>query len=155
MDYIIATQEMGDEIHNVLHTTIKTIYPKYYPKEVVDFFCTYHSKERVNENIKSGNMGVLTDGKVIVGVGGYSENHITGVYVFPDYQNRGYGSRIMDCLEKMIKDNYNTAILDASLAAVCLYEHRGYKTIGHGVFDLENEVKLVYEIMEKKLNKIG
>lgn len=38
MDYIIATQEMGDEIHNVLHTTIKTIYPKYYPKEVVDFF---------------------------------------------------------------------------------------------------------------------
>lgn len=41
---------------------------------------------------------------MIVGVGGYSENHITGVYVFPDYQNRGYGSQTMDCLEKMIME---------------------------------------------------
>ena len=31
-----------------------------------------------------------------------------------------------------------------------LYEHRGYKTVRHGILDLENEVKLVYEIMEKK-----
>lgn len=45
------------------------------------------------------------------------------------------------------------AILDASLAAVCLYEHRGYKTVGHGIYELENNVKLVYEIMEKKLKK--
>jgi len=43
------------------------------------------------------------------------------------------------------------AILDASLPAVCLYEHRGYKTVGHGIYELENDVKLVYEIMEKKL----
>lgn len=46
---------------------------------------------------------------------------------------------------------YDTVLLDASLAAVCLYEHRGYKTAGHGIYELENDVKLVYEIMEKKL----
>ena len=42
-------------------------------------------------------------------------------------------------------------LLDASLAAVFLYEHRGYKTIGHGSYDLKGGVRLVYEIMEKKL----
>lgn len=45
----------------------------------------------------------------------------------------------------------HTAVLDASLPAACLYEHRGYKTVGHGICELENDVRLVYEIMEKKL----
>ena len=59
---------------------------------------------------------------------------------------------VMDHLEAKIFESYDTVALDASLAAVFLYEHRGYKTVGHGKYDLENGVKLVYEIMEKKLN---
>jgi len=34
MKYVTATSDMANTIYNVLHTTIKTIYPKYYPKEV-------------------------------------------------------------------------------------------------------------------------
>ncbi|MDE6718733.1 MAG: GNAT family N-acetyltransferase, partial [Treponemataceae bacterium] len=74
------------------------------------------------------------------------------VYVLPAYQRQGCGSKIMDCLETEIFKKFDTILLDASLAAVFLYEHRGYKTVGHGIYDLENGVKLVYEIMEKKLN---
>ena len=57
----------------------------------------------------------------------------------------------MNCLETVIAKNFEKAILDASLPAACLYENRGYKTVGHGIFELENDVKLVYEIMEKEL----
>lgn len=151
MEYLTATMEMADAIHNILHTTIRTIYPKYYPKEVADFFCRHHSREHILEGIASGNMGVLTDGGFIVGMGCYDGNHITGVYVLPDYQKQGYGSKIMDCLEMEISKKHDTVLLDASLSAVCLYEHRGYKTIGHGIYELQNDVKLVYEIMEKFL----
>mgnify|MGYP000198211541 CR=1 FL=1 len=59
MKYIEATSDMANGIYNVLHTAIKTVYPKYYPKEVVDFFCNHHSKEHILEGIASGNMGVL------------------------------------------------------------------------------------------------
>jgi len=138
-------------VYNVLHTTIETIYPKYYPQEVVDFFCRHHSKVHILDGIASGNMGVLTEGGSIVGTGCLDGNHITGVYVLPCRQRQGCGSRIMSCLEAEIAKKYNTVILDASLPAACLYEHRGYKTVGHGIYDLENDVKLVYEIMEKKL----
>ncbi len=151
MEYIAATSDMADAIYYVLQTTIKTIYPRYYPKEVVDFFCRHHNKEHILNGITSGNMGVLADGDVIVGTGCYDSNHITGVYVLPDYQKQGCGSLIMNCLEAEIAKKYDTALLDASLSAVCLYEHRGYKTVGHGIYELENDVKLVYEIMEKKL----
>lgn len=151
MKYIKATSDMANDIYSLLHTTIKTVYPKYYPKEVVDFFCRHHSKEHILDGIASGNMGVLMDGDVIVGTGCFNGNHITGVYVLPSYQKQGCGSYIMNCLETEIAKNFEKAILDASLPAACLYENRGYKTVGHGIFELENDVKLVYEIMEKEL----
>ena len=151
MKYITAITDNVDTIHDILHTTIRTVYPKYYPQEVVDFFCQHHSKEHILEGIVSGNMGVLVDKDTIIGTGCYDGNHITGVYVLPNYQKQGCGSKIMNCLEAEISKKYDTVILDASLAAVCLYEHRGYKTIGHGIYELENSVKLVYEIMEKEL----
>lgn len=151
MEYITATPDMVDAIHTVLHTTIQTVYPKYYPTEVVDFFCRHHSKSHIADGIATGNMGVLTVNGVIAGTGCFDKNHITGVYVLPDFQNQGCGSRILQCLEAKIAQTYTTAVLDASLPAVCLYEHRGYKTVGHGIYTLENDVKLVYEIMEKTL----
>lgn len=95
-------------------------------------------------------MGVLVDGNVIVGTGCFESRHITGVYVLPSYQKQGCGTQIMDCLETEISKKHDIAILDASLPAVCLYEHRGYKTVGHGIYELENDVKLVYEIKEEK-----
>jgi hypothetical protein len=65
-----------------------------------------------------------------------------------DMEYRASGSLIMDCLEAGTMQQHGAAILDASLPAVCFYEHRGYRTVGHGV-------KLVYEIMEKRLGLIG
>ena len=71
--------------------------------------------------------------------------------MLPIYQKQGFGSYIMDCLEMEISKKFDVAVLDASLPAVFLYAHRGYKTVGHGIYELENDVKLVYEVMEKKL----
>lgn len=41
------------------------------------------------------------------------------------------------------------ACLDASLPALMLYVHCGYKTTGHGIIELENDVRLVFEKMER------
>lgn len=61
MDYLTATVEMADAIHNILHTTIRTVYPKYYPKEVVDFFCQHHSREHILEGYKKSDGTVIKD----------------------------------------------------------------------------------------------
>lgn len=66
MEYVTATFGMVSAIYHVLHTTIKTVYAKYYPKEVVDFFCRHHSREHILEGIASGNMGVLLDRGVLI-----------------------------------------------------------------------------------------
>lgn len=152
MNYLPETINHAKSIHDVLQTTIRTVYPKYYPQAVVDFFCDLHSLEHVQEGIASGNMGVVIDDEGnVIGTGCYDDNHITGVYVRPAFQGFGCGTLIIDKLEEAIAADHDVARLDASLPAACLYEHRGYKTVGHGVIELDDGVKLVYEKMERQL----
>lgn len=151
MDYIKATKKDLEQITALVQETIKTIYPKYYPTEVVDFFSELHCYENIRKDVEDGRVGVLKVDKEIVGTGCYKENHITRVYVKPSAQKQGYGSYIMECLEQEIGLQYDIVNLDASLPACCLYEKRGYKTLRHERLTVENGVVLVYEIMEKCL----
>ena len=151
MEYKKATLQESESIYEMVQTTIKTVYPKYYPKEVVDFFCEHHSLENILSDIENGVVGVLVDDDRMVGTGCYQNNHITRVYVLPEFQGRGYGSFIMEQLEDIIAVEYDKVFLDASLPACHFYEKRGYQTIRHDRWDVENGVVLVYEIMEKEL----
>lgn len=151
MDYIKATEQDIEQITALVQETIKTIYPKYYPKEVVDFFSELHCFENIRKDVEDGRVGILKAHNEIVGTGCFKENHITRVYVKPSAQKRGYGSYIMECLEKEIGSLYETVNLDASLPACCLYEKRGYKTMKHERRNVANGVVLVYEVMEKRL----
>lgn len=154
MEYIKATESDTEEILMVVQDTIKTIYPRYYPQEVVTFFGELHCRENISKDIAAGFVGVLRDDDGIVGTGCYKDDHITRVYVKPEYQGKGYGSYIMQCLENEIGVKYDMAYLDASLPASHLYEKRGYQTIRHEKWDVENGRVLVYEIMAKPLQHI-
>ena len=107
MKYIKAVTADIDIIYNLVQETIRTIYPKYYPNEVVEFFCNHHCKENIEQDIKDGHVGILIDDDNIVGTGSYVENHITRVYVKPEYQGQGYGSYIIQYLEDEIAKSYN------------------------------------------------
>lgn len=153
MEYIKATEKDIDTIVELVQDTILTVYPKYYPGEVVDFFSKLHCKENIAKDIENGLVGILLRENIIVGTGCYKDNHITRVYVKPQYQGQGYGSYIMQCLENEIGLKYDNVYLDASLPASHLYEKRGYKTVKHEKWPLENDVVLVYEVMQKQLPK--
>ena len=99
MEYIKATEKDLEQITALVQETIKTIYPNYYPKEVVDFFSELHCMENIRKDVEDGRVGVLKTDNGIVGTGCYKENHITRVYVKPTAQKQGYGSYIMQCLE--------------------------------------------------------
>lgn len=149
MKYIKADVNLTSEIHSIVQDTIKTAYPKYYPAGVVDFFCELHSVNNIQKDIEDGRVYALYDNDVLVGTGSFHENHITRVYVLPEYQGRGFGTYIIHQLESKIKMNYDCAVLDASLPAVMLYEKHGYKTVSHQRYELNDGIVLVYEIMKK------
>lgn len=102
-------------------------------------------------DIESGYVRVLFLDNCLIGTGTFSENHISRLFVLPNFQKNGYGSHIMQCLEEEISAKHNFAVLDASLCATCFYEHMGYKTVSHNELSTDNGFSLVYGIMEKPL----
>lgn len=155
MRYELATIEEVQAVYDVVQHTIKTIYPKYYPAEVVDFFCELHSKEAILRDIENGYVSVLKIGGKIIATGCFVEEHITRVYVLPEHQKKGYGTFILKNIEEQMSDKYDKAELDASLPAAALYEKLGFSTIKHERYPVENGVILAYEIMEKELHKVS
>ena len=153
MIYELAKIEDLQNVYDVVQHTIKTIYPKYYPAEVVDFFCFYFSREVIAKDIEKGYVSVLKIDGNIVATGCFVNNHITRVYVLPEYQKKGYGTYIMKTIEVQIGEKYDKAYLDASLPAAALYEKLGFSTIKHERYLVENGVILAYEVMEKELHK--
>ena len=56
MIYELAKPEDIQAVYNVVQHTIKTIYPKYYPMEVVDFFCGHHSEDAIETVLCNGEL---------------------------------------------------------------------------------------------------
>lgn len=151
MIYKQATTEDLQAVYAVVQQTIEAVYPKYYPAEVVDFFCEHHNRDAILKDIKNGDVSVLILEDKIIATGCFVENHITRVYVLPEYQKKGYGTFIIKSIQEQIQKKYDKAYLDASLPAVILYERLGFSTVKHEKYALKNDVVLIYEIMEKKL----
>lgn len=155
MIYELATIEDLQTVYDIVQHTIKTVYPKYYPAEVVVFFCELHSKEAIRKDIENGYVSVLKIDGNIIATGGFADNHITRVYVLPEHQKMGYGTFIIKNIEAQISEKYDKVYLDASLPAAALYEKLGFSTIKHEHYLVENEVILAYEVMEKELHKVS
>lgn len=151
MELLKADSGNLENITTIVQQTIQKIYPKYYPDGVVWFFSELHQEEHIRKDIEKGCVWVLyTEGRM-VGTGTLIENHITRVFVSPEYQGRGYGSRIMEALEELAGEKYGSICLDASLPAAAFYAGRGYQTLTHGRVEAGQNQVLIYEIMEKKL----
>ena len=151
MEFKLAKKCDAEKVYALVQETIKVVYPKYYLKEIVDMFCEFHSRENMIKDIEVGNTYILVENEEIIGTGTKHGNHITRVYVLPQYQKRGYGSFIMNQLEEMIKEKYDYVDIDASLPACRLYTHLGYQTVDHGICECKNGVIQVYEIMKKQI----
>lgn len=149
-EYRKAKPEEAEKVCYIVQHTKAVIYPDYYTKAVVDFFGSLHSIDNIKKDIEEGRLFVLLRDGEMIGTGSHTDNHITRVYVLPEYQGQGYGSKIMDELERDIFSGYDDCELDASLPACIFYENRGYKTVRHVKYDIGDEKFMIYEIMRKE-----
>ncbi len=143
---------MGNHLETVkfiVKNTIETIYPNYYPAGAVDFFLKHHSENTIKKAILDGSVYLLQDEDTYVGTGSINKNEIGRIFVLPQYQGKGYGTALMNELEKIIYRNYTEIILDASLPAYEMYIHRGYVPMEYHSIKTENGHYLCYHVMKK------
>ena len=145
-----ARLDQTDEINEIVGKTIKEIYSKYYSNEVVDFFLELHSRDNINNDISKDNTYVIGCGSTILGTGTIDQNTISRVYITPDSQHQGIGTKLMDYLEKEIIKNYSHVNIDASLPAAEFYRKRGYELLRQVEYSVANGKLLSYSIMRKR-----
>lgn len=138
-----------EQVADIVRKTIQNIYPKYYPTGAVQFFLNLHCEEHIKKVMAEEQIYfAIVQGK-IVGTGSIRKNEICRLFILPQYQKKGYGSSLMDYLEKMIFQNYKTIYVAASFPAEQLYLKRGYKIISYEKIETENGDFLCYHTMEK------
>ena len=115
-----AAERHAAQIAALVQHTVREIYPQYYLPEIVDAFCSLHGEDNVLQDIRQGTVYGLWMGNRLIGTGTGRQDHITRVYVLPALQGRGYGSLIMEKLEREAARQYAAVQLEASLPACLL-----------------------------------
>ena len=137
----------------ITRDTISKIYPKYYAKGVVDFFLQHHKQDNILEDIESNRVWLLEDDGRFVGTVTIKENAVNRLFVLPKYQSHGYGSQLMDFAEGKITEKFEQIHIDSSLAAKEMYLKRGYKEKRTCKIEADNGDILVYDEMEKLVER--
>ena len=150
MDIVLAKPTDFETVKTIIQTTIRTVYPHYYPVGAVDFFCEYHSDEKIKKDIEEGNVYLLNDDGKTVGTVTINDNEINRLFVMPAEQHKGYGRALMDFAEAKILESFDDIELSASFPAKHIYLKRGYKETEYHVIDTANGDHLCFDYMKKK-----
>lgn len=145
-----AQKEEAIIISHLINTRIKEMYSKYYPEEVVSFFLDLHQLSNIEKDISEAKIFVIRYEEMIVGTGTIEENHISRIYVLPQYQSIGIWSMLMNYLEKEIIKNYGSVEVNVFLPSVEFYRKRNYVHKMQVDCPVANGKILSYEVMQKK-----
>ena len=99
------------------------------------------------KDIEKNRIFVLVADDEIIGTGSHTDDHITRVYVLPEYQGRGCGSRLIAEVEhECIEDGMKILAVEVrtdNQRAVKFYKERGFEVI--------NALSDIKMILEKEL----
>ncbi len=134
-------------VKTITQTTIRAVYPRYYPAGAVDFFLRHHADERIRADIGAGKVYLLFDGGELVGTVTVDGNAINRLFVLPERQRRGCGKALLDFAEEKILARHDTVRIDASLPAKSIYRKRGYRETEYHAMPAGNGDFLCYDVM--------
>ncbi len=115
-----------EDIKYIVETTINTVYPKYYPSGAVDFFLKHHSDENIKMSIEDDKVYIFSINNTIIGTGTINRNEIDRLFILPDFQGNGLGTKALDYFENEILKKHPDVVLSASFPAFEMYQKRGY-----------------------------
>ena len=102
-------------VKSIVETTIRTVYPHYYPAGAVQLFLDHHCEEHIAADLFSGRVFLLYEANAAVGTVTLNGNEICRLFVLPELQRKGYGTALLDFAESEVLRYTDTICLDASL----------------------------------------
>ena len=139
-------------LYRLLQNTVDNSYRGVYPPEAIKLFKDYQSEKQIINDAVSGYTIVAVYKDRIVGTGTIRVDHISRVYIEPEYQRYGIGKSIVTDLEnKAIEENVTTLYLNGSLVSKEFWKAMGYNIQKEDYIPVDNNERLYLYRMSKSL----
>ncbi|MGD9276471.1 MAG: GNAT family N-acetyltransferase [Candidatus Pacearchaeota archaeon] len=138
-----------EEISLFIRNVISSANYKNYSSSQIEFWLSQNTSEKVREFLKKGNscflledFGVCAWNKVI--------SRITGFYVSPEFQRKGFGTQLMSKVCDELETENSKLVVQAALGTEGFYEKNGFE--GFGLDEIRSgDIIFPYRKMVKEL----
>ena len=83
-------------------------------------------KKRYTDFIESW-VYVVEIGSHVVGFFGYREEHLSWLFVHPEFRGKGVGKIMIDFIKTKLKDSISLSVVASNASAISLYKKQGFK----------------------------
>ncbi len=130
----VAKSEDIDNLEALIQKVLIESNAEDYPKNVIDFMCSYYSKETIQKKFNSKITWVLEEKESEVsnplGTISLCEDEIQALFVDAKTQGKGYGRQLLEVAEAYAKEEgIDSLRLSASLTAKIFYEKMNYEHV--------------------------
>lgn len=145
-------EEDLQSVYRLIQHTIDTSYREAYPREAIEFFKDYHSREHILNDAATGYTAVAECNSEVLGTGTLLSTNIRRVFVNPLHQHRRIGKRLVNELERRASlEKLATLDLEASLVSRQFWESLGFVIRREDYVPVRNDQKLCYYEMVKTI----
>jgi GNAT superfamily N-acetyltransferase len=117
----------AEEISRVIVRALRETNRRDYPAHVVAAVAENFSPERVAEKLSARRAYVATVAGMVVGTASLDGRVVRSVFVDPTYQGKGIGTRLMDVLEGLVREqSVSTLSVPSSITAEGFYRRLGF-----------------------------
>lgn len=98
LNIVKATEDDRSEVLKVINDIVLELFPHYFA--LGDKISIHSTEERLEAEIKEGYIyKVLTKDDEMIGVVTIIDGELENMYLFPFYQKRGYGRKVLSIIE--------------------------------------------------------
>jgi len=111
-------RENAEEVSYLIRKALTEVNSKDYSQELIQFLCKNYSPERIVEESSNLLMCIAIENERILGTISLKNNVILGLFVNPKFHDKGFGTKLMDFVEAIVrKRNYKSVIVPSSTTA--------------------------------------
>jgi GNAT superfamily N-acetyltransferase len=127
MQVVEFTPEHADELAQLISRTLRLCHTQDYGAERIEAMVARHTATALLELSRRRCILLALDGSRIIGTASLERNWIYAVFVDPDLQRHGVGTRLMQELEKRARESaFSRLGVYSSVSAVQFYERVGF-----------------------------
>jgi predicted N-acetyltransferase YhbS len=123
-------KEDATEVSNIIRRCLKEVNYKDYSKKIIISLCNFFTPSLIIKNLKDRTTFVAVENDKVIGTASLKGDKVFTVFINPDIQGKGVGSKLMDKVEDLAKKKeYKIIKVPSGLTSLGFYKKRGYKKV--------------------------